>query len=65
MKKPGILVIETSLEGYLVEELNRRTQIDTFRGLQRTIDQEIEIFYERVHDIQGLKQFSRNAKNRI
>ena len=70
MKKPGILVIETSLEGYLVEELNRRTQIDTFRGLQRTIDQGIEIFYERVHDVQGLKQIflkcqEQNSRKRI
>jgi hypothetical protein len=70
MKKPGILVIETSLEGFLVEESNRRTQFDTFRGLQRTIDQEIEIFYERVRDIQGLKQiFSKcqeqNSRKRI
>jgi hypothetical protein len=62
MQNPGILVIETSLEGYLVEELNRRTQIDTFRGLQRTIDQKIEIFYERVHDIQGLRQIFSNCQ---
>jgi hypothetical protein len=70
MRNTGILVIETSLEGYLVEELNRRTQFDTFRGLQRTMDQDIEIFYERVHDIQGLKQiFSKcqeqNSRKRI
>ena len=70
MENPGILVIETPLEGYLVEESNRRTQIDTFRGLQRTIDQGIEIFYERVHDIQGLRQiFSKcqeqNSRKRV
>jgi hypothetical protein len=55
MLRPGILLVETSLEGSLVPEGERRTLLDSFRGLQNTIDVGIHLYYERVQDVRGLK----------
>lgn len=55
MKVHGILLIETSLEGALAEESLRRTQIDTFHSMKRSFDTEFQLYYERIHDISGLR----------
>jgi hypothetical protein len=55
MKTKGILLIETSLEGALAEESERRTLINVLRGMQGILDVSIDLFHERIQDIRGLQ----------
>ena len=51
----GILLVEASLEGALVEASSRRTLVNVFRAMQGSFLVPFELFHERIYDINGLR----------
>jgi hypothetical protein len=56
-----ILLVETSLEGHLVDVHERRSQVEVFRSLLGALDVHATLYHERVSSMQALRSVLRQC----